>query len=82
MTTIQIELTDATAHAAKAAGLLTKDSLETLFQQALKRREIADRLLDLADRTEAAGVSPLSMDEIAAEVTAVRREQKQRAGGH
>jgi hypothetical protein len=79
MTTIQIELSDATAKAAKAAGLLTKDALECLLQRALERKQVADRLLDVADRVEAASISPMSLDEMNAEVKTVRRERKQRA---
>lgn len=82
MTTIQIELSDATAQAAKAAGLLTKDALERLFQRALERKQSADRLLAVADRVEGASISPMSLDEITAEVKTARRERKQRAGGH
>ncbi len=74
MITIQIELSDATAQAANAAGLLMKDALECLLQRALERKQVADRLLDVADRGQAASVSPMSLDEMNAEVKTVRRE--------
>jgi hypothetical protein len=38
VTTIQIELPDATAQAARAAGLLTSQALVRLLNEALKRR--------------------------------------------
>ena len=82
MTTIQIELPDATANAARDAGLLTSQALERLINDALRRKQAADSLLSIADRVAAAGIPPMSMEEINAEVKAARAERKQRAGGH
>ena len=76
MTRIQIELPDATAQAARAAGLLTPQVLDQLLTDALKRQEAADALLALADRTAAAGIAPMSMDEINAEIKAVRNTRR------
>lgn len=81
MTTIQIELPDATAQAAKDAGLLTPQALDRLLTHALQRRQAADALMAIAKRVAEAGVAPMSMDEINAEVKAARAERKQRAGG-
>ena len=78
MTTIQIELPDATARAARDAGLLTPQALDRLLTDALKRQQAADALLSIADRVEAAGIEPMSMDEINAEVKAARLERRQR----
>jgi len=82
MTTIQIELPDATANAARDAGLLTSQALERLINDALRRKQAADSLLSIADRVAAAGIPPMSMEGINAEVKAARAERKQRAGGH
>lgn len=82
MTTIQIELPDATVQAAREAGLLTPQALERLITDALKRQQAGDALLDIADRVAAAGVEPMSMDEINAEIKAARAERRQRASGH
>ena len=82
MTTIQIELPDATANAARDAGLLTPQALERLINDALRRKQAVDSLLSIADRVAAAGIPPMSMEEINAEVKAARAERKQRAGGH
>ena len=82
MTTIQIELSDATAQAARDAKLLTPQTLERMLNDALKRQQAADSLLSIADRVAAAGVAPMSMEEINAEVKAARAERRQRAGGH
>jgi hypothetical protein len=80
MTTIQIELPEATAQAAREAGLLTSQALERLLNEALRRRQAADSLLSIADRVAAAGIEPMSMEEINAEVKAARAARKERAG--
>jgi hypothetical protein len=82
MTTIQIELPDATAEAARDAGLLTPEALAQILEEALRRRQAADSLLSIAGRVAAAGIAPMSMDEINAEVTAARAARGERAGGH
>jgi hypothetical protein len=82
MTTIQIELPDATVQAAREAGLLTPQALERLLIDALKRKQAGEALLAIADRVAAAGIAPMSMEEINAEVKATRAERRQRAGGH
>lgn len=84
MTKIQIELPDATAQAARDAGLLTPQALERLLTEALRRKQAADSLLSIADRVAAAGIEPMSMEEINAEVKAARAERRrqERAGGH
>jgi hypothetical protein len=82
MTTIQIELPEATAQAARAAGLLTPQALERLLNEALRRKQAADSLLSIADRVAAAGIEPMSMEEITAEVKAARAARKERAGNN
>ena len=81
MTTIQIELPDAIAQAAHAAGLLTPQALDRLLSSALRRQQAADYLLAVADEVAAAGIAPISMEEINAEVKAARKE-RQRADRH
>lgn len=80
MTKIQIELPNATAKAAREAGLLTPRALARLLSQALQRRRAADSLLKIADRVAKAGIPPMSMKEIDAEVKAARAERRRRAG--
>ncbi len=48
MATIQIESPDATALAARDAGLLTPQALERLIIDALRRKQAADSLLSIA----------------------------------
>jgi hypothetical protein len=81
MTKIQIELPDATARAARDAGLLTPDALDRLLTDAIKRQRAADVLLSFADRVAEAGIAAMPMDEIEAEVRAVRTERRRRASG-
>jgi hypothetical protein len=82
MIKIEIELPEATATAARDAGLLTPQALDRLLTDAIKRRKAAESLLSIADRVHAAGIEPMSMDEINAEVKAYRTERRHRAGGH
>lgn len=84
MTKIQIELPDDTAQAARDAGLLTPEALERLLTEALRRKQAADSLLSIADRVATAGIEPMSMEEINAEVKAARaeRRRRERAGDH
>lgn len=82
MTTIEIELPDATAQAAQAAGLLTPQALDRLLTDALRRQQAADSLLAIAGRVALVAAEPMPAEEIDAEVKAARAERRQRAGGH
>jgi hypothetical protein len=81
LTKVQIELPDATARAAREAGLLTSEALERLLTDAIRRRKAADALLAIAGRVAEASIEPMTMEEIDREVTAVRAERRRRAGG-
>src|SRR5689334_25141870 len=81
MTKVQIELSHATARAAREAGLLSSEALERLLTDAIRRRQAADALLAIAERVAEAGIEPMSMEEIDREVKAVRAERRRRAGG-
>jgi cytochrome P450 len=76
MTRFQIELPDTTAQAARAAGLLTPQALDRLLNEALRKREAAHSLLTIAKQAEAAGLEPMSMQEINAEVKAARTARR------
>lgn len=80
MTKVQIELSDAAAKAARKAGLLTPKILGRLITEAIRRRQAADSLLSIADRVAKAGIAPMPMSEIDAEVKAVRARRPRRAG--
>ena len=81
MKKIQIEQSDATADAAREAGLLTPRILERLLTEAIRRRQAADRLLSIVDAVAEAGIEAMAMEEIDAEVKAARSERRTRAGG-
>lgn len=78
MTKIQIELPDVVARAAREAGLLTPRALGRLLGEAIKRRQAAESLLAIAGRVAKAGIKPMSMQEIDAEVKAVRAGRRRR----
>lgn len=80
MTTIKIELPDATAQAARAAGLLTPQALERLLNDALRQQPV-DELFGKMDALADANFAPMTLDEIQAEVDAVRAERRKRAAG-
>jgi len=82
VTKVQIELSDATAEAAQAAGLLTSEALDRLLSNALRRRQAADWLLSIADQVAAAGALFLSEPEIQAEVKAAREARRHRVAAH
>ena len=79
MTRIQIEVPDATAKAAREAGLLSSTAIQELLEDAM-RRQAGRRLLEVADRIHAAGIPPMSMEEIDAEVKAYRAECREAQG--
>lgn len=81
MTTLELKLKlpDRLAREAQAAGLLTPEALAQLLKDAMRRRA-GQALLAGAARATQSGSKPLSMKEIQAEVNAVRRARKPRAG--
>jgi hypothetical protein len=81
MTKIEIELSDATAKAAHAAGLLTPHALDRLLNDAL-RRKAGHELLEVVRRIHAAGSPPMTDDEIVAEVKTARAERRNEAAAN
>jgi Arc/MetJ family transcription regulator len=79
MTTLQITLSDDLASDAAKAGLLTTERLEDMLRDQL-RKEAGGRLRKMMDEMQAVSGTPMSMDEINAEVKAVRRERRERLG--
>jgi len=77
MTELVIRLPDELARRARQAGLLTDAAIQELLEEAMRRRA-GRRLLDVAQRIQAAGIEPMSMDEIDAEVKSVRAERRDR----
>lgn len=79
MTTVQIELPEELARKAKEAGLLTPEALEQLIAEALRERRI-ERLFEIRKELQAAGIAPMSAEEIEAEICAAREDARRAAG--
>jgi len=76
---VRLELPDSLAKAAKDAGLLAPEALEKIIAEALRRQNF-DELLSVADRVEAAGILPMSAEELNAEIQAYRMERRRAEG--
>ena len=77
MTMIEITLPDELAQRARTAGLLSDGAIQTLLEEAI-RRQAGRRLLDVARGIHEAGIPPMPMEEIDAEVKAYRAERRAR----
>lgn len=80
MAELVVRLPDALAQRARSAGLLTDSAIERLLEEAM-RRQAGRRLLQVAEQLHAAGVPPMSEEEIDAEVKAARAERRAREAG-
>jgi hypothetical protein len=78
MTELKLTLPDRLAREAREAGLLTPRAIQRLLREAMRRRAAAREFLSVADRVAAAGVPPLTEEEIQAEVDAVRKARRAR----
>ena len=77
MTTVEVKLTERLARDARKAGLLSPEAIEGLLREAIRKRA-AQAFLAVSGRVAAAGIPPMSADEIQAEVNAVRKERAAR----
>ena len=75
MTMIEIKLPDELVRRAQSAGLLSDAAIQQLLEDAIRRRS-GRALLEVAKHIQDAGIPPMSMDEIDAEVKAVRRNRE------
>ena len=80
--TIKLDLPEDVAAEARAAGLLEPEPLAELVNSELQRRRAGRRLIELMDRLHAVPGEPMSMEEIDAEVKAVRAARRGREAGH
>ena len=76
---LKVNLPDGLASEAKAAGLLTPQAIERLLREAV-RSQAVNELFEAADRMAAANIAPMTLQEIQAEVNAVRKARRERAG--
>ena len=82
MTTVEIELPEATAKAAKAAGLLTPQAIDRLLSNALRLQEATPHVPAVAAGAATAGIDPVTMADIAEEVKRARAELRAGAPAH
>ena len=77
MTTLEMKLTlsERLTKEAQAAGLLNPKAIEKLLREAVRRQALR-QFLSVSDRVEAAGIPPLSLDEIQEEVNVVRKAKR------
>lgn len=75
MTELVVKLPDELVQRARSAGLLTDAAIQRLLEEAM-RREAGRKLLAIAGRVHAAGIVPMSDEEIGAEVKAARAERR------
>jgi post-segregation antitoxin (ccd killing protein) len=73
MAELVVKLPDELAERARRAGLLSDGAIQNLLEDAM-RRQAGRQLLNVTQRIQAAGIEPMSMEEIDAEVKAVRAE--------
>ena len=78
--TIQLDLPDALLKEAEASGLLESRRLGELVSEELRRARSRKELGQMLDRVRSQPGEPLSLDEIQAEVNAVREERRAREG--
>jgi hypothetical protein len=76
---VKLDLPDALAQEVARMGLLEPDALQAMLREAVRARRI-ERLSEARKKIAAAGVPPLTMEEINAEIKADRTER--RAAGH
>lgn len=74
---IKLELPDNLAKQAKEAGLLEPKALQILLREEVRRRRIA-RITAGRSNVATAGIAPISMEEIQAEIDADRVERRNR----
>lgn len=72
LTELLVTLPDELAQRARNAGLLTDGAFQRLLEEAM-RREAGRKLVGIAEGLHAAGIAPMSDEEIVAEVKAVTR---------
>ena len=79
MTTLELKLTLPVqlAKKAKAAGLLKPEAIEKLLREQL-RRQAGEELQAMMDKLADTNIPPMSIDEIQAEVNAVRKARRAR----
>ncbi len=77
---VTLNLPDELVLRAQDAGLLTVEALQKLLEEAV-RRQAGRKLLSMAERLHAAGIPPMSEDELNDLVHEARAERRARNAG-
>ncbi len=72
---VKLDLPDSLAKEATRLGLLEPQALQELLRDAVRNRRLA-RLAEARRKIAAAGIPPLTMEEIEAEIEADRAERR------
>lgn len=72
---VKLDLPDALAQEVARMGLLEPNALQAMLREAVRARRI-ERLREARKKIAAAGVPPLTMEEINAEIKADRAERR------
>ena len=80
--TIELDLPDALVAEAQAKGLFQSGSMSDLVAEELRRRKAGEELSKILGKIRAQPGEPMSMEEIQAEVDAVRAERRARENRH
>ena len=78
--TVQLDLPDALVKEARASGLLESKRLGEILSNELRRTRAREQFGKMLEHARSQPGEPMSMEEIQAEVNAVR-EQRRREGG-
>ena len=79
--TIQVDLPDALVKEAREAGLLDSGRLADWLTDELRRKRAREEFGQMLKKLHSVDDEPMSMEEIQAEVDAVREERRRREGG-
>ena len=74
---LKLELPDSLAKEAANMGILEPNALQTLLREAVRNRRVA-RLAEARKRIAIAGIAPMTMEDIQAEIDADRAERRNR----
>ena len=77
MTTLEMRLTlsERLTKEAQGAGLLNPKAIEKLLREAVRRQALR-QFISVSGQAAAAGIPPMSLDEIQQEVNAVRKAKR------
>ena len=75
--TIQLDLPDALVNEARAAGLLESARLADWLTDELRRKRARSQFAQMLGKLHSVADEPMSLEEIQAEVDAVRQERRQ-----